>query len=143
MSFLISSPGSIRPPGIERHQELRRPDVAAGVPRPRVSSRPVVAGKFLAAGGEKWYVRGVTYGPFGPDGSAGEYGEAAAVERDFAMMAAAGINAVRVYTVPRRWLLDLAASHGLRVMVGLPWEQHVAFLDDVRRAGDIEQRVRR
>ena len=24
-----------------------------------------------------------------------------------------------------RWLLDLAADHGLRVMVGLPWEQHV------------------
>src|SRR5262245_6069027 len=45
-------------------------------------------------------------------------------------MAALGINTVRVYTAPRRELLDEAARHGLRVMVGLPWSQHVAFLDD-------------
>src|SRR6185437_8266369 len=31
---------------------------------------------------------------------------------------------------PRRELLDVAAAEGLRVMVGLPWSQHVAFLDD-------------
>ena len=35
-----------------------------------------------------------------------------------------------VYTPPRRDLLDEAARHGLRVMVGLPWSQHIAFLDD-------------
>src|SRR5262245_23729596 len=45
-------------------------------------------------------------------------------------MAAMGINTVRFYTAPRRDLLDVAAEHGLRVMVGLPWSQHVAFLDD-------------
>ena len=45
-------------------------------------------------------------------------------------MAANGVNAVRTYTVPPRWLLDLAHEHGLWVMVGLPWEQHVTFLDD-------------
>ena len=45
-------------------------------------------------------------------------------------MAALGINTVRIYTPPRRELLDEAARHGLRVMVGLPWSQHVAFLDD-------------
>ena len=45
-------------------------------------------------------------------------------------MAALGVNTVRVYTPPRRDLLDEAARHGLRVMVGLPWSQHVAFLDD-------------
>src|SRR5205814_2302412 len=41
-----------------------------------------------------------------------------------------GINTVRTYTPPRRDLLDAAAREGLRVMVGLPWSQHVAFLDD-------------
>ena len=35
-----------------------------------------------------------------------------------------------MYTPPRLDLLDEAARHGLRVMVGLPWSQHVAFLDD-------------
>src|SRR5262245_29814055 len=45
-------------------------------------------------------------------------------------MADLGINTVRLYTPPRIELLDEAARHGLRVMVGLPWSQHVAFLDD-------------
>jgi GT2 family glycosyltransferase len=44
-------------------------------------------------------------------------------------MAAHGINSVRVYTSPPRWLLDLAAAQNLRVLVGLCWEQHVAFLE--------------
>ena len=45
-------------------------------------------------------------------------------------MAQAGFNTVRVYTVPEMGLLDTAARHGLRVMVGVPWTQHVAFLGD-------------
>ncbi|MCD6015157.1 MAG: glycosyl transferase family 2 [Solirubrobacterales bacterium] len=57
-------------------------------------------------------------------------------------MAASGFNAVRTYTVPPRWLLDLAADHGLFVMVGLPWEQHIPFLDDRDRARSIEERIR-
>src|SRR3954447_5616711 len=98
------------------------------IPSPRMdaSTRPHVAGKFLFAGEEKLYVKGVTYGTFGDGG----FPDRAMVERDFAQIAAAGANAVRTYTVPPRWLLDAAADHGLRVMVGLPWEQHVAFLDD-------------
>ena len=52
------------------------------------------------------------------------------IAEDFRLMAGLGINTVRVYTPPRRDLLDEAARHGLRVMVGLPWSQHVAFLDD-------------
>jgi GT2 family glycosyltransferase/DNA-binding beta-propeller fold protein YncE len=61
-------------------------------------------------------------------------------------MRARGINTVRVYTTPRRELLELASEHGLRVMVGLPWTQHVAFLDNrsTTRAiiKDIAARVR-
>jgi beta-galactosidase/beta-glucuronidase len=57
-------------------------------------------------------------------------------------MAAAGINAIRLYAPPQRWLLDLAQAHGLLVMVGIPWEQHIAFLDEPGRAGRIEQTVR-
>src|SRR6185369_13139947 len=64
------------------------------------------------------------------------------VSADFAAMAAAGFNAVRVYTVPPEWLLDEALRHGLWVHVGIPWEQHVAFLDERGRARDIEARVR-
>src|SRR5260370_1176042 len=53
-----------------------------------------------------------------------------------------GINAIRTYTVPPRWLLDAAQQYGLRIMVGLPWEQHVAFLDERKRRRLIEERVR-
>ena len=143
MSLLVSSPGLTRPPEIERHPEKASRGTATGQGPSQDLPRAQVAGKFFTAGGEKLYVRGVTYGPFGPDGSDHEYGNAASARRDFSAMAAAGVNAVRVYTVPPRWLLDLAAAEGLRVMVGLPWEQHVAFLDDAARAGDVERRVRR
>ena len=75
-------------------------------------------------------MRGVTYGTFRPDEETSDFPRASAVAEDFAGMAANGVNAVRTYTVPPRWLLDLAGEHGLWVMVGLPWEQHVTFLDD-------------
>src|SRR5262249_14890635 len=64
------------------------------------------------------------------------------VQRDFALMAANNINTVRTYTVPPLWLLDIALKKGLRVMVGLPWEQHVTFLDSGRRVRELENRVR-
>jgi O-antigen biosynthesis protein len=105
--------------------------------------RPTVRGKFLFDGDTKLYVRGVTYGTFapGPDGTG--YPAPSVVDADFQQMAANGINAVRTYTVPPRWLLDIALRRGLRVMVGLPWEQHVAFLEERARTGAIERRVRK
>ncbi len=107
----------------------------------RSGGRPTICGKHLFVAGEKLYVRGVTYGPFQADPETGEQYDLPASERDLAAIAANGFNAVRTYAVPPRWLLDLAWRHGLRVMVGIPWEQHVAFLDE-DRADSIEQRVR-
>jgi GT2 family glycosyltransferase len=104
--------------------------------------RAHVRGKFIYLGKDKFYVRGVTYGTFRPGADGNHYPEPDVVERDFARMAANGLNAVRTYTVPPRWLLDAARRHGLYVMVGLPWEQHITFLDDRRRARSIEDRVR-
>jgi GT2 family glycosyltransferase len=105
--------------------------------------RPRATGKFLSADGEKLLVKGVTYGTFRPDDAGNEFHDARSVARDFAVMASVGINAVRVYAPPPRWLLDCAAEHGLRVLVGLPWEQHVTFLDERARACSIVDRVRR
>jgi GT2 family glycosyltransferase len=104
--------------------------------------RPQARGKFLFVGDEKFWVRGVTYGTFRPDGSGANYPPPDVVERDFAAIESVGLNALRVYTVPPRWLLDLAAAQGLRVMIGLPWEQHIAFIDDKARIEDIVDRIR-
>lgn len=106
------------------------------------ASRPRVHGKFIFVGPERFLVKGVTYGPFRPDAEGCEYHDPASVQRDFALMRAQGINSVRTYTVPPTWLLDLADEHGLKVMIGLPWEQHVAFLDDETMRQRIESRVR-
>src|SRR4051812_42766370 len=114
----------------------------AADPRPHDGPRVRAAGKFLSVRGEKLYVRGVTYGTFRPDEQGREFADLDRVADDFALMAANGINAIRTYTVPPRALLDLAFEHGLRVMVGLPWEQHVAFLDDAALGRSIEARVR-
>ena len=108
------------------------------------SLRPRIRGKFLFAGDEKLYVRGVTYGPFRPGENGGDYYGPESVERDFAQIAANGLNAVRTYTVPERWLLDTARRHGLRVMVGLSWwEQHLATIIDDKRVESIREHVRR
>src|SRR5439155_24573950 len=56
--------------------------------------RPRARGKFIFAGDEKLYVRGVSYGAFRPDASGHEYGDPDVIERDFAQMAANGINTV-------------------------------------------------
>ena len=106
-----------------------------------ITTRPRVHGKFLQAGGEKLYLRGVTYGPFAPGADGHPYDPDKAAT-DFPMMAAAGVNTIRLYTLPPRWLLDLAAEHQLWVMAGLAWEQHITFLDDPRRAAAIVERVR-
>jgi GT2 family glycosyltransferase len=111
--------------------------ITAGPP----AARPRGAGRFLWLGGQKLYARGVTYGTFRPDEEGYEY-RRSLIERDFAAMAANGVNAVRTYTVPPQWLLDSAECYGLHVMVGLPWEQHVDFLGDRDHVRSIEQRVR-
>jgi len=112
------------------------------VPVPLTAQRVDVRGKFFFAGQHKLYVRGVTYGPFRPDADGNAYPDLERVRSDFADIAASGANAVRTYSVPPRWVLDVAHKHGLRVMVGLAWEQHVAFLDDRELARGIERRVR-
>jgi O-antigen biosynthesis protein len=108
------------------------------------SIRPRVQGKFLFAGEEKLYIRGVTYGPFRPSDDGAQYHSPEDIERDFAQIAANGFNVVRTYTVPPpRWFLDIAHRHGLRVMVGLPDEElRFPFLNDRQRILSIEEKVR-
>lgn len=125
------------------------------------TTRPCVRGKFLFVGDEKFFVRGVTYGTFrpqptpqttqqptpqpaqqgAPQDEGVQFPSPDIVKRDFALMQQNSINCLRVYTIPPQWLLDCAQRHCLRVMVGLPWEQHIAFLNNPECAREIEERM--
>src|SRR5262245_30390843 len=105
-------------------------------------TRPTVRGKFLFIDGRKLYLCGVTYGTFRPRAAGDEYPAPDVVSRDFSEMTASGVNAVRTYTVPPRWFLDLASMHGLYVLVGLAIERYVGFLCDPKGAPDVEGLVR-
>jgi len=104
--------------------------------------RPKVKGKFIFVGDQKLFIKGVTYGTFCSNNQGEPFPEPEIVEHDFAQIAAHGMNAVRTYTFPPIWLLDIAYRYHLQVIAGLPWEQHIAFLDDRQYIQQIEERVR-
>ncbi len=100
-----------------------------------------VQGKFFFAGATKFFVKGTTYGPFAPGSHGAQFPERETVVRDFALMAELGANTLRVFTVPPLWLLDLAHEAGLKVLAGIPWSQHVTFLDSAAIQAEIIRTV--
>lgn len=93
------------------------------------SSGPIRAvAKFFFEGDRKFFVKGVTYGPFKPDAEGHYLGPRDQVERDLAQMRDVGLNVVRIYHVPPLWFLDCCAAAGMRVLITLPWAKHVEFL---------------
>src|SRR5438876_99961 len=92
---------------------------------PRVS----VDGKFFRLGGKKYYVKGVGYGPFAPNAAGQPFGSPEQTDRDFAQIHELGSNLVRVYDVPPKWLLELAAEHDLKLLIDICWNKHLCFLD--------------
>jgi glycosyltransferase involved in cell wall biosynthesis len=117
---------------------------APGLPAPAAAAPAQsvrVFGKFFFAGERKYFVKGVTYGPFATGSHGAPFPECDVVDADFAQMAEAGVNTVRVFTVPPIWLFDAALRTGLQLLVGLPWPQHVTFLDDAKIKREIQAAV--
>jgi O-antigen biosynthesis protein len=100
-----------------------------------------VQGKFFFLGDTKFYVKGVTYGPFAVGTHGAQFPERETVQRDFRQMSELGANTVRVFTVPPLWLLDEAEAAGLKVLAGIPWSQHITFLDDPAIQSEIVRSV--
>ena len=114
--------------------------------RPSDSIRVVTSGKFLRRGGEKFYVKGFSYGPFAPNRAGEHLPEPEQVERDFKQVKGIGANTVRVYFPPPVWLLDIALKEGLMVFIDIPWEKHRCFLEDwyaMERARDVVRKTAR
>jgi GT2 family glycosyltransferase len=107
--------------------------------RPRVS----VDGKFFRLGERKFYVKGVAYGPFAPNAEGERFASPERTAADFAQIRELGANLVRVYHVPGRWFLDLAAEHKLWVLIDIPWNQHRCFLDTPQAREEARAAVRR
>src|SRR5438477_5656139 len=102
--------------------------------------RPVA--KFFFEGDRKFFVKGVTYGPFKPDALGNYLGKPEQVDVDLALMREVGLNLVRIYHVPPRWFLDRCSSAGTRVLVTLPWAKHIEFLRYRKARQEIADAVR-
>src|SRR5436190_20790784 len=93
-------------------------------------SRIRPAAKFFLEGDKKFFVKGVTYGPFKPDTEGNYLGGPEQVEVDLALMRQAGLNVVRIYYSPPRWFLDRCAAAVLRVLVTLSCAKYIEFFSD-------------
>src|SRR5437879_11485228 len=118
---------------------LKHTPASGAVPH---GSRATLGGKFLLVGQEKLYVRGVTYGTFRPGIDGGAFPSPSVVEQDFSQMSANGVNAVRTYTAPPHWLLEIAHKCNLRILVGLQGERHYTFLHQKKTVREIRNQVR-
>jgi GT2 family glycosyltransferase len=114
-------------------------DHGAAVPD---EARIVAAGKFFRLGGSKWYVKGLTYGPFAPNSDGFFLPERSLWNEDLERIRSLGANTVRVYHTPPREFLDDALSHDVRVLIDVPWEKHRCFLEDWGSQQEARRRVR-
>ena len=110
-----------------------------------VSSRTgvSVSGKFFRLGDQKFYVKGLAYGPFPPNPTGQSFASPEQTANDFAQFRQLQANLVRVYEVPAKWFLDLAAQHGLQVLIDIPWNKHLCVLDSPARRAEACETVRR
>lgn len=106
-------------------------------------SRVRVEGKFFRLGEEKFCVKGVSYGPFALNAAGQPFASPEQTAADFAQVRDLGANVVRIYHVPGRWFLDLAAESGLKVLVDIPWNKHLSFLDTAPAREQAREAVRR
>ena len=104
-------------------------------------NRLTVRGKFVYDGEQKFFARGVSYGPFIANSRGERYPEPDRAAADFALMRDLGVNLVRVYVPPPSWMFELAGEHELRMMVGMPWPFHMAFLDSAEMTRDIRRTI--
>jgi len=104
--------------------------------------RLVPRAKFFFEGDHKFYLQGVTYGPFRPAKEGGpQLPSPEKTAQDLRLMRELGINVIRVYHTPPRWFLDLAQAERIRVMVTIPWFKRVLFLDDREAVDTIRKNV--
>jgi GT2 family glycosyltransferase len=106
-----------------------------------MTERITVRSKFFFEGEKKFFVKGVTYGPFAPDAEGFQFGPREQAAKDLAAIRESGANLVRIYTNPPRWFLDLCLENGVRVLLSIAWMEHVEFLNDPKVRASVEKAV--
>lgn len=97
--------------------------------------------KFFFEGDRKFFVKGVTYGPFRPDAEGHYLGTPEQLDRDLALMREIGLNVLRIYHRPPLWFLDGCGAAGMRVLITLPWAKHIEFLRERRHREAVTESV--
>jgi hypothetical protein len=117
---------------LEQAQPARQLVIGSGRARRvvPVTDRVWRDGKFFRLGTEKYYVRGVTYGPFAPNADGDPLPSLEQARRDFAQMRELGANCARIYHVPPRWFLDEAHTAGIKVFLDVAWPKNLNFVGD-------------
>ena len=92
--------------------------------------------KHLVLRGAPYRVKGVTYGGFARRDDGYRFPETEQIGADLALVAATGLNTVRLYDIPPPEMLDMSAAYELRLIVGLGG-------DDWRMERDVDRAARR
>ena len=109
----------------------------------QAQSRIRVDGKFFRLGEKKFFAKGVSYGPFAPNADFEPFASPEQTARDFVQIRELSANVVRVYHVPPRWLLNLAAKQELKLLIDIPWPKHLCFLDSEKQRTEAREAIRR
>ena len=107
---------------------LEEEPLLAAPPRPLLPIR--VRAKFFFEGDDKFFLKGVTYGPFAPDAEGNFVGNPEQARRDTGHDARARHQPPSALPRPPAWFLDLCREYRLRVLISIPWAEHVEFLNN-------------
>jgi glycosyltransferase involved in cell wall biosynthesis len=114
--------------------------MSASAPSP---DRVTVDGKFFRLGKDKFHLKGITYGPFAPNADGEMFANPDQTVRDFKQIQELGANTLRLYYVPPKWFLDLAAAHGLKLLIDIPWPKHLCFFESYEVQEEAGETVRK
>jgi glycosyltransferase involved in cell wall biosynthesis len=116
--------------------------MTTAAPALAVSERIRVRAKFFFRGEHKFFLKGITYGPFKPDAAGDFVGTPEQLRRDLLQMRELGVNLLRIYHVPPAWFLDGLAEFGMLALISIPWAEHIEFLNDRKTRHEIVRTIR-
>lgn len=85
-------------------------------------------GKFFRLGSDKFFVKGVTYGPFAPNRDGLGFPEPEQTRKDMRQIRELGANCLRIYHLPPAWFMDMAQEEGVKIFLDVAWPKNLTFI---------------